>query len=77
MTRLIRMVGFLLIAVGALVLASYLIEPLRELWPWLLQLPLPIRIGLGVAAAGFVLLFGTVLWERLEDHKEDHDLLKD
>ena len=77
MTRLIRVFGFLLIGVGTLVLASYLIEPLHALWPWLLQLPLPIRIGLVVAALGFLLLLGSILWERLEDRKQDHDLLED
>ena len=77
MTRLIRLFGFLLIGAGALVLASYLIEPLRAVWPWLLQLPLPIQIGLGIATVGFLLLMGTVLWERLEDRQYDRDLLDD
>ena len=77
MTQLVRVFGFLLIAAGALVLASYLIKPLRALWPWLLELPLPIQIGLVVAALGFLLLLGSVIWERLEDRKLDHDLLED
>ena len=77
MTRLIRIVGFLLIGAGALVLASYLIEPLREIWPWWRQLPLPIQIGLAVAAFGFLLLLGSVLWERLEDRESERGLLDD
>ena len=77
MTRLVRIVGFLLIIAGALVLASYLIEPLQDLWPWFRQLPTPIQIGLGIAAFGFVLLLGSVIWERLEDREKDRGLLDD
>lgn len=75
MIRLVRIVGFLLIASGALVLASYLIAPLRELWPWFLRLPMPIQIGLGIAALGFLILVGSVLWERMEDRETDRGLL--
>jgi hypothetical protein len=77
MTRLVRIVGFLLIGAGALILASYLITPLRFLWPWFRALPLPIQFGLGAAALGFLLLLGTVFWERLEDRDKDRDLLND
>jgi len=75
MIRLVRIVGFLLIASGALVLASYLVAPLRALWPWFLQLPTPIQIGLGIAALGFLILIGSVLWERMEDRETDRGLL--
>ncbi len=81
MTRLVRIIGFLLILIGALVLASYLIEPLQQAWPQLWSafrdFPIPIQIGLTIAAFGFVLLFGSVIWERLEDREHDHDLLND
>lgn len=77
MIRLIRVIGTLLIIAGALVLASYLIEPLRELWPWFLELPLPVRIGLGAAAVGFIILLGTVIWERYEDVEKERDLQDD
>jgi len=74
MIRLIRILGFLLIAAGAVVVVTWLIKPLRFLWPWLRQLPLPIQIGLAAAAAGFLLLFGSMIWERLEDHEKEKDL---
>lgn len=74
MIRLFRVLGFLLIGVGALVALSWFIEPARKLWPWLLELPLPIRIGTIAALAGLLLLCGTVLWERFEDREKDRDL---
>jgi hypothetical protein len=74
MIRLLRITGFLLMAAGALILATYLIEPLRFLWPWLLRLPLPIRIGLAAAGLGLVLLIGTLLYERLEERDQDRRL---
>ena len=77
MIRLLRVIGTLLIIAGALVLASYLIEPLRELWPWFLELPAPIRYGLIAAAIGFVILLGTVIWERYEDLEKERDLQDD
>lgn len=74
MIRLIRIVGFLLIIAGAVVMLTWLIEPLRAIWPWLLKLPLPIRIGVAVAAGGFLLLLGSLVWERLEDRTQERDL---
>ncbi|MHC5064228.1 MAG: hypothetical protein ACYTG5_09660 [Planctomycetota bacterium] len=77
MIRLLRILGFLLVGAGALVILAWLIEPLRQVWPWFLELPLPIQIGLGVALTGLLLLTGTVLWERIEDREKDKDLLED
>jgi len=65
MIRLLRIVGFLLMAAGLLLAASWFIEPLRELWPLLLELPLPIRIGLAVAGIGLLVVFATVLHDSL------------
>lgn len=75
MIRLIRILGFLLIGAGAVVLLSWFITPLRALWPWLRALPLPIQIGFGVAATGLLLLLGSLIWERLEEREKDRDLL--
>ena len=77
MIRLIRIVGFLLILAGAVVVLTWLIHPLRQIWPWLAQLPLPIRIGLGAAGAGFVMLLGSLIWERIEEREHDKSLLDD
>ena len=75
MIRLLRVVGFLMIGIGALLLLAWAIEPLRAVWPWFRALPAPIQIGLGAAAAGLLLLLATVIWERLEDREGDRDLV--
>lgn len=77
MIRLVRAVGFVLIGAGAVVIAVWSIEPLRFLWPWLLALPWPIRLGLVIAAVGLVLLMGSLIWERLEERDKDRSLLDD
>jgi hypothetical protein len=77
MIRLIRIVGFLLIVSGALLVLTWLIEPLRFVWPWLRNLPWPIKAGLAAAAAGLLVLFGSLIWERLEERKKDRSLLDD
>jgi len=73
--RLVRILGILLAAAGVLILLLWLIEPLRFVWPWFLELPWPIRLGLGLAALGLVLLIASLLWERFEDRKQDRSLL--
>ena len=74
MIRLVRILGILLIVVGALILLAYLIEPLRMLWPLLLSLAWPIRVGLAAAAVGLLVLFGSVLWERMEEHQHEREI---
>ena len=71
MNRLVRITGFLLIVAGVIVTLTWFIEPLREVWPWLLELPLPIRVGIVLAAAGLLLLVGSLLWERWEERDQD------
>lgn len=65
MIKLLRIVGFLLIAAGLALAASWFIEPLRQVWPLLLDLPLPIRIGLVVAGIGLLVVFATVVHDRV------------
>ena len=81
MIRLIRIMGVMLIVAGALAILSWFIEPLREAWPfvyeWFVSLPIAIRVGLIIAAIGFLLLFGSVIWERIEDRKTEENLLDD
>ena len=71
MNRLVRITGFLLIVAGVIVTLTWFIEPLREVWPWLLELPLPIRVGVILAAIGLLLLAGSLLWERWEERDQD------
>ena len=77
MIRLVRITGFLLIITGAIVFLTYFIEPLREVWPWLLELPLPIRIGLMLAGIGLLILMGSLIWERWEERELDQSLRED
>ncbi len=65
MIRLLRIVGFLLIGAGLILAGSWFIEPLRHLWPLLLALPMPIRIGLVVAGIGLLIVLATVVNDRL------------
>ena len=77
MIRLIRVMGLLFIGAGAVLLLIWFIEPLRFLWPWLRTLPWPIQVGLVAAAAGFLLLMSSLIWERLEDRERDSGLQED
>ncbi|HUT24026.1 MAG TPA: hypothetical protein VM492_06780 [Sumerlaeia bacterium] len=77
MIRLIRIFGFLLIAAGGVVLLTWLVKPLRFLWPWLRALPWPIQLGLAAAAAGFLLLLASLIWERFEEREQDRSLRDD
>ena len=75
MISVLRITGFLLIGLGAVIASSYLIRPLRMLWPWLLALPLPIQIGGVIAGVGLLILCATIIWERYENYDEDRKLL--
>ena len=77
MNRLIRIVGFLLLGAGAVVLLTWSIRPLRSIWPWIRGLPPAIQIGISVAAVGLILLMGSLLWERIEERDKDRELLDD
>lgn len=77
MIRLVRITGFLLILAGTIISLTYFIEPLREVWPWLLELPLPIRIGLMLAGIGLLILMGSLIWERWEERELDESLRED
>jgi hypothetical protein len=66
MIDVLRNTGWLMMAVGALLVGSWFIEPLRDLWPVLLSLPMPVKIGLVIAATGLLVVFATVVQERLQ-----------
>lgn len=75
MIRLIRIIGFMFIVAGAISVATWVIKPLRFLWPWLRQLPLAIQVGLAAAVLGLLLLVGSMIWERWEDHRKEKELI--
>ncbi len=68
--------GFLLILSGILVIMTWLIEPLRALWPLLLSLPTPVLIGIGVAVVGLLLLMASLIWERTKDRESEKHMLE-
>jgi len=72
--RLTRLLGFLLMAAGGVVLLGWMIRPLRFLWPWIRGSPLPVRVGVGVAAVGLLVLLGSLIWERIRDREADRAL---
>lgn len=76
MIDVFRIMGFLLIISGLLVIITWLIEPLRELWPLLLALPTPVLIGISVAVLGLLLLMASLIWERGRDSKEEKHMLE-
>ena len=81
MIRFLRILGIVFVVIGALVILSWFIEPLRQAWPFLMQwfqsLPVTIQFGLIIAAIGFTILLSAIVWERLEDRKKEGNLLDD
>ena len=77
MIGLTRITGFLLIAAGVLVILTWLIEPLREIWPAFRSLPWPIQLGLGLAAGGLTIVLASLIWERYEERDNDRSLRED
>jgi len=75
MIRLVRITGFLMVVAGALVILTWLIEPLRKIWPYLRSLPWPVQLGLSMAAIGLVVVLGTLIWERMEERESDKELI--
>jgi hypothetical protein len=77
MIRLLRFIGWVMCAAGALVVLFYLIRPLRLLILAMLKLPMPILVGLAAAAVGFLLVLVSLVWERFKERGSDRALLAD
>jgi hypothetical protein len=74
MIRFTRILGYLLSGVGALALLFWMIRPLRAVWPFLLELPWPIRLGLGTLLLGFLLVMASLIADRIEERGADRAL---
>lgn len=74
MIQFTRVLGYLLGAVGVLALLFWMIRPLRAIWPYLLGLPWPIRLGLSALLLGFLLVMASLIAERIEERDRDRIL---
>jgi len=74
MIQFTRVLGYLFAGIGVLALLFWMIRPLRAVWPFLLGLPLAIRIGLSALLIGFLLVMASLLAERLEERDRDRAL---
>ena len=76
MNQLLRNLGFGLMVGGIVMVLVWAIKPLRMIWPWLLQLPLILRIGVVAGTLGLAVLVGSLISERIRD-RESEQYLKD
>ena len=74
MNKLLRNVGIGLMALGVVLILVWAIKPLRAIWPWLLQLPFPIKVGVVVGTLGLVVLLGSLISERIGERESDQQL---
>lgn len=74
MVRGMRIVAVAMMLLGILLIISYIISPLRLLWWWFRHMPFPLQIGFGVAGVGLVILFTTMLFERVANRSYDKEL---
>lgn len=77
MIKTLRIAGFAMMVLGVIVLLTWLFEPLRALWPWLLALPVPVQIGFGIATLGVTILFSSLVLERWQERDLDKRLKED
>ena len=74
MSDLLRNIGFGLMVGGVVLVLIWAIEPFRTVWPWLLQLPILIRIGVVAGILGLAILMVTLISERVRNRDADRDL---
>ncbi len=75
MNRVLRSFGFGLILLGVVLLVVWAVEPLRAIWPWLLRLPLAIRVGVLASTIGVAVLLASMISERIRERDADKHLL--
>ena len=76
---MMRTIGIMLIILGALLAASWFIEPIRAWWPlawaWFLSLPAVFRWGGLIAAIGGLVVMTSLVVERRRDRRTEGNLL--
>lgn len=75
MIVLLRNAGFGLMIIGVLLVVIWAVEPFRAVWPWLLAMPLIIRLGVVAATLGLAVLMGSLVTERIREREADKSLL--
>lgn len=76
-TRWLWITGWIAIVLGALTLVGWAWEPLRQLARLLLALPLAVRAAAALGVLGFAFLLGSVIADRIEQRRNEGDLLDD
>ena len=76
MTQTVRLFAFALLGTAAIIFITYMIPPLRAIWPYFKTLPDAIQFGLGAAFFGFALLIISLIMERFGE-KDYNDSLRD
>lgn len=74
MVRHLRILGITMIGLGALLLVTYIVKPLDLVWAWFRSMPLPLQIGIAVAAVGLVVLMTSLVVEKRRDSRSEGDL---
>ena len=77
MGRHLRIVGLVMIGLGALILATYVLKPLNLVWAWFRAMPVPLQVGIAVAGIGLFVLMISLVAEKRRDDRSEGDLSVD
>ena len=71
MNKWARRTGFALILLGMIIFLSWFIDPVWQILHLFGQLPVPLQVGMAVAAVGLTVLILSLLAERWTDREAD------
>ncbi|MCZ6705992.1 MAG: hypothetical protein O6942_08845 [Bacteroidetes bacterium] len=77
MNKPIRILAYALLGTAAVIFVSYVIPPLRAIWPFFTTLPGAMQLGIGAGFFGFVLLIVSLIIERIEESDYNQSLRDD
>lgn len=77
MNKPIRILAYALLGTAAVIFISYVIPPLRAIWPFFKSLPGAMQLGIGAGFFGFVLLVVSLVLERMEESDYNQSLRDD
>ena len=77
MGRHLRIVGLVMIGLGVLILATYVLKPLNLVWAWFRAMPVPLQVGIAVAGIGLFVLMISLVAEKRRDDRSEGDLSVD